>query len=144
MKTWMKILITLIILGAIGAWAGYTFVYNKAHTDFEKAEAEHSLLAEDLFNAFRSDAEAAGAKYNGKVLEISGKLTSVEKADTLVIGVFAFEEGMFGAEGIRITMLENHAQKLLAHPKSKEITLKGFCPGYNGTDVIIESGSIVK
>lgn len=144
MKNWKKLLIAIIILGAVGAWAGYTFIYNKAHTNFEKAEPDFSLQAVTLFNDFRMDAQTAGQKYNGKVLEISGKLSGIEENDSLVIGVFAYDEGLFGPEGVRVTMLKNHAKKLLAYPKHKAITLKGFCPGYNGTDVIIESGSIVK
>jgi len=144
MKNWIKILIVMIIFGAIGAWAGYTFMYNKAHTDFEKADAEYSMSAKQLFDEFRNDAETAGAKYNGKVIELSGTPTKVEEADSLVIAVFAFDEGMFGAEGVRVTMLPNHAETLRKYSLTTDLKLKGFCPGYNGTDVIIESGSVVK
>lgn len=144
MKTWIKILIALVILGAIGVWAGYEFVYNKAHTDYEKAEADYKLEAETLFNAFRENAKSASEKYSGKVLQITGRMSSVEESDSLVIGVFAFDEGMFGSEGVRVTMLPGHSEPLKKHPLSKEVTLKGFCAGYNDTDVIIESGSIVK
>jgi len=144
MKNWSKILIVVIIFGCIGAWVGYTFMYNKAHTNFEKAEADFSLTARQLFEEFRNDAETAGVKFNGKVIELSGRPTKVEETDSLVIAVFAFEEGMFGAEGVRVSMLPNHAETLKKHPLTLAIKLKGFCPGYNGTDVIIESGSVVK
>lgn len=144
MKNWIKILIVMIIFGAIGAWAGYTFMYNKAHINYEKADADFSLSARQLFDEFRNDAETAGVKYNGKVIELSGTPSKVEEADSLVIAVFAFEEGMFGAEGVRVTMLPNYAETLKQHPKTSSLKLKGFCPGYNGTDVIIENGSIVK
>ncbi len=144
MKTWIKILIALVILGAVGAWAGYTFIYNKAHTDYEKADPDFVLSAAELYNAFTSNAEAAAKNYNGKVIQITGQMNTVEETDTLVIGVFAFEQGMFGAEGIRVTILPNHQEKILTHPLSEQITLKGFCSGYNGTDVIIENGSVVK
>ena len=144
MKNWIKILVGVIIFGAIGAYAGYTFVYNKAHTDFEIANADFSMTARQLFDDFRNNTETAGAKYNGKVIEISGTINSVEKADSLIIAVFAFEQGMFGAEGVRVSMLPNHAESLQKHPLASALKLKGFCPGYNGTDVIIESGSLVK
>jgi hypothetical protein len=144
MKTWMKILAGLIILGAIGAWAGYTFIYNKAHTDFEKADADYSMSAKQLFDEFDSNPKEAGNKYTGKVIEVRGTLTELEETDDLVIAVFAFEEGMFGTEGVRVTLLPNYIEMVKNHPESKSITLKGFCPGYNGTDVIIESGSVVR
>ncbi len=144
MKTWIKILIALAILGAIGAWAGYEFVYNKAHTDYEKADADYNLKAETLFNEFRQNRESAEVKYAGSVVQITGKMSKLEETDSLVIGVFAFDEGMFGTEGIRVNMLPGHSEKLKNHPISNEVTVKGFCPGYNGTDVIIESGSFVQ
>lgn len=144
MKTWKKILIALIILGAVGAWAGYEFVYNKPHTDYEKAEADFNLKAESLFNAFRENPQSTGEKYGGKVIQITGLMSSVEESDSLVIGVFAFDQGMFGDEGVRVTMLPNHGEPLKEYNLSNQITLKGFCAGYNDTDVIIESGSIVK
>lgn len=144
MKTWMKILIALVVIGIIGAWAGYEFVYNKPHTDYERAEPDFTLPAKTLYNDFKANSEAAGHKYGGKVVEIKGKLTSIEEADSLVIGVFAFEKGMFGDEGVRVTMLPNHSDRLKKHPLTDEIVLKGFCSGYNDSDVILESGSIVK
>jgi len=144
MKNWIKILIVVIIFGALGAWAGYTFVYNKAHTNFEKADADFTLTARQLFDDYRNDAENAGAKYNGKVIELSGTIAKVEQTDSLTIAVFAFAEGMFGDEGVRVTMLPNHAEAIQKHPLNTHVKLKGYCPGYNGTDVIIESGSVVK
>lgn len=144
MKNWIKISIVLLVAGAIGAWAGYTFVYNKSHTDFEKAEAAYSLSAQMLYDEFKNDTDGAVAKYTGKVIEIQGILSEVEITESAVVAVFAFEEGMFGAEGIRVTMLPAYNQKLKNHKLSVPIALKGFCPGYNGTDVIFESGSIVK
>lgn len=144
MKAWAKIFIALVILGAIGAWAGYTFIYNKAHTDFEKADTEYSLSAQEFFDDFRADPKVAGIKYTGKVIEINGKLSVLEDADDMLIAVFAFEEGMFGSEGIRVSILPNHMEAIKKHTLTQNITLKGFCAGYNDSDVIIESGSVVR
>jgi hypothetical protein len=121
----------------------YKFVYNKAHTDFEKAKAEYSLPAKDLFDAYRADAVAAGEKYNGRVIELSGTLSDIEELEETVTAVFVFDEGMFGPVGVRITMLSNHAEALKNHPEDKTIRLKGFNAGYNESDVIIASGSVV-
>jgi hypothetical protein len=67
----------------------------------------------------------------------------VETPDSLTIVVFALGEGMFGDEGIRLTMLDNHSQAAIALLKDASATLKGYCTGYNGTDVILEKCSIV-
>jgi hypothetical protein len=144
MKNWIKIGIVLIIIGMIGAYVGYKFVYNKPHTDFEKAKAEYSLTAEELFSAYRANADEAGQKYNGRVIEVSGIISEIEQMEEAATAVFIFDLGMFGPEGVRVTMLSNHREALKNHPKGKSIRLKGFNAGYNESDVILASGSVVK
>ena len=144
MKTWMKIGIGLAVAGIIGAALVYKFVYNKPHPDYETETADFGLEAKQLFADFKANEAGASTKYTGKVIEISGTRPTVEEADSLVILVFSFEEGMFGGEGIRVTMLPkfNNLSKNISTDQT--ITLKGFCTGFNGTDVIIEKGSILK
>ncbi|MBN1337903.1 MAG: hypothetical protein JXA03_01190 [Bacteroidales bacterium] len=142
MKKWIKIIAILFFVGAIGAVLGYEFIYNKPHRDFEKAEADFKLSGPELFSAFVNNRSEAEARYNGKVIEISGTLSKVERPDSLTIAVFAFQDGMFGEEGIRCTMLDNHAEKT-ALLTGREVRIKGFCSGYNETDVIMEKCSIV-
>ncbi|MCB0806877.1 MAG: hypothetical protein KDC05_13855 [Bacteroidales bacterium] len=142
MKNWHKILLGLFILGIVGATLGYVFIYNKPHRDYEKAKADFSKTAEAFFEEYKNDKDQAQQTYNGKVLEVTGKLTHVETADSLTIAVFALAEGLFGDEGIRCAMLPNHAQKV-KDLEGRAIVLKGYCTGYNDTDVIMEKCSVV-
>lgn len=143
MKKWMKILIGLFIIGIIGAGLGYKFIYNKPHTNYEKASPEHMLTSNEIFDAYRNTKGMADASYTGKVIQISGSLSKVETPDSLTVAVFVLDEGLFGEEGIRCTMLENHANEIRQMP-GKKITLKGYCTGFNDTDVILEYCSVVK
>jgi len=143
MKTWIKIFLGLAFIGILAAVGGYMFIYNKPHPNYEKTKAEYSISASDLFYACRENPESAGQKYNGKVLEVSGTLEGIEQVDSLVIAVFAFEEGMFGSEGVRITMLKKYNEAMMKLRLPKKIKLKGFCAGYNDTDVVLEKGSII-
>jgi flagellar basal body-associated protein FliL len=74
MKTWIKILIALILIGIIAGILGYFFVYNKPHKDYSKAKAEISLTAEELYKSFIENTTEAEQRFNGKVLEIEGNL----------------------------------------------------------------------
>jgi hypothetical protein len=143
MNKWLKIFIGLSLLGLLTAAAVYFFVYNKPHVNYEKAKPQHTLSAEVLYYSFVQDEEAAQQIYNGTVVQFDGRLDDIEVSGEMVIAMFSFGEGMFGAEGVRCTMLENHALALQEILPGTEITLKGFCAGYNGTDVIIENCSIV-
>lgn len=144
MKTWAKVMLTLAILGIIAALAVYFFVYNKPHTNFERAKPDFTVSAESLYNAFISDQTAAEKEYNAKVIQITGTLNDLEIADERVFAIFAFGDGMFGAEGIRCTLLDNHKGVLSNDDIGKPITIKGYCSGFTGTDVILEHCSVIK
>jgi len=143
MKTWVKILGILIVLGIVGGVLGYKFVYNKPHVNYEKAKPDFSMNVNDFFEEYRKDKNLAQQKFNGKVVEITGILSKVETTAELTIAVFALEQGMFGDEGIRATILSHHSENLQTY-NNKEIVIKGYCTGYNDTDVILEKCSIIK
>jgi len=110
MKTWLKILIGLAVLGIIAAVLVYVFVYNKPHPDYEKLEAAFSLSPQELYTAYTGSKEDSQKKYNGQLIELTGALNKIETADSLVIAVFVFNQGMFGDEGVRCTMLPKYNQ----------------------------------
>ena len=143
MKTWIKILLGLIVLGMIGGALGYKYIYNKPHRDYEKASPDFIMEAADLFGEYHANKQTAQLNYNGKVLQIEGILNDVEKADSLTIAVFVLDEGMFGDEGIRCSMLPNHADAVM-NSVGKNIKIKGYVSGYNDTDIVIEKCSVVK
>ncbi len=143
-KKWILVLGSLTIVGIIAAILIYVFVYNKPHPDYIKAKTDFSISATELFVEFQSDTQAANEKYNGKVLAVKGSLSSVETTDMQTIAVFAIEEGLFGDEGIRMSMLTEYSDKVSQYTPGGEITIKGYCSGYNETDVIMEHCSIIE
>lgn len=143
-KNWILILGSLAIIGVIAAMLVYIFVYNKQQPDYSKAKPDFALNGAELFKEFRSNPVAAAEKYNGKVLSIEGNLNSVESTDSLTIAVFAIEEGMFGDEGIRFAFIPEFAAKIASTPPESLVTIKGYCTGFNDTDVIMEHCSLVE
>ncbi|MHC1777356.1 MAG: hypothetical protein AB9834_18285 [Lentimicrobium sp.] len=142
-----KLLKTGAVLAGTGIVAGlfvYFFVFNKPHKDYSKATPDFDIAAAALFEEFRTNPEAASTKYNGKVLSVTGELNAVEQTDSLTIAVFGFEEGMFGSEGIRFTMIPEFAKEIINVAPGTNITIKGLCAGYNETDVILEHCSLGK
>ncbi|MEA5109997.1 hypothetical protein SDC9_24940 [bioreactor metagenome] len=134
----------LALVGLIAGILVYFFVYNKPHKDYLKAEPEFTVEALALFEEFRADQAAASAMYNGKVIAVTGALTSVEQNDSFTVAVFEIDEGMFGSEGIRFTMLPESKDKIISQAPGTTLTIKGFCTGYNETDVILEHCSLVE
>jgi len=144
MRTWIKIALSLLALGFITGGLVAYFLYNKPHPDFEKMDAAYTLAAADLYKAFTANKNDAGTKYNGKVIEATGKLSKVEIKDSLTICVFVFEQGMFGDQGVRCTMLAKYREEAGKLQPGTDLKLKGYCTGFNDTDVIFEKCSIIK
>jgi len=144
MNKWVKILVVLVILGMIGGLGGYIFIYNKPHVNYEKSKVDYSLSGEDLFAEYTSHRHEAENKYNGKVLEVSGYVNAIENPDSQTIVVFVLSDGLFGDEGIRFSMLQKYNAKANALIPGTRVSIKGYCTGYNDTDIIFEKCSITQ
>ncbi|MFC2114670.1 hypothetical protein ACFLRI_04915 [Bacteroidota bacterium] len=143
MNKWFKILAALFVIGLIAAFLVFKFVYNKPHTDYSKVKPAFTLTAEELFSSFKGDKGASDTKYTGQVIEITGNVSQIEHTDSLTIAVFILEEGMFGDEGIRCTILSDYYEILSSINDGDQITIKGYCTGYNEVDIILEKCSII-
>ena len=138
MKTWLKILIILAVIGLITAFLLWKFLINKPHTDYSKAKAEVEVLAPELFNQFTANKVNADQNYTGKVIQLKGNISKIEQNDTSAIVIFVFRQGEFGDEGIRCILLTEEKAKISGMKPNQELTLKGYCTGYNDADVIVE------
>lgn len=143
MKSWLKILIALFLLGVIAATFVYFFIYNKPHKDYLKAKPEVFVTAAELYDAFINDPDGSQQFYNGKVLQIEGRIDDIESSGEMLIIVFIFEDGAFGPEGVRCTMLPEFNEEARGKQIGDYVTLKGLCTGYLG-DVILEKCSFVE
>lgn len=143
-KNIIKAAISLAILGVISAGLVYQFVINKPHKNYEKAKPAYIVSAADLFDTFRTARGEAEKKYNGQVVLLTGKIDKIEEADNKVTGVFVFNQGMFGDEGVRCIMLPDYSTSLKSIPEGSEVQLKGYLTGYNETDVILEQCSVIR
>ena len=144
MKTWLKILLALFIVGLIALFLGYKFIYNKPHPDFENIKPAYSVVAADFYSAFKSNKTESGKKYNGQVVELNGTLRKIETSDSTITVVFVFNQGMFGDEGIRCSLLKKYNDDGKKLQSGTPVKVKGYCTGFNDTDVILEQCCIVK
>lgn len=146
MKKWLKIILALAVIGIIAAFLVFKFYINKPHADIAAAKAEYTFSAADLWAQYTSGSTAASEKYNGKVVEIDGKLSSVENhADTTVTLVFVMDaDEMFGDKSIRCDMLPAWFAEAKALQPGTDIKVKGLVNGFDETDVKLSKCSTVK
>jgi len=142
MKKIKKIALVLLLAAFAGGLYTWFFVYNKPHPNYEKLEAEYHYNPEILFEEYRTNKSSADEKCTGKMISVKGKIDHVETSTSGTIVVFVFDRGLFGEEGIRCIMLEKYNSAASNLINNMQVEIKGFCSGYNETDVIIEKCTI--
>ena len=144
LRKYRKILAAMFLIGIAGALYTWFFVYNKPHPDYEKLAAEHHFESKALFEQYRSDKAAADSHITGRMVSINGHVDQIEQNGEQTILVFVFDNGMFGDEGIRCTLLDNYRTLAEGLEPGNQVKVKGYCTGYNETDVILEKCTIQK
>ncbi len=145
MKKIMKFGLLILIVGAISAALVWKFYVNKPHEDIEKATPAFSLSVADIWKSYNENLTVSDSLYTGKVLELNGALSRVDKADSLTYAIFVMEaDSMFGDKSIRCEMLEKYANEASGIASGTTIKIKGFCTGFDQTDVKLNKCSIIK
>jgi len=139
MKIFWRILLALGIIIVLVIAYFLVFVYFKPHVDYLKAEVEIEVAGEQLYRDYVNNPLQAAQTYNGKVLLVEGIIDDIEEPEDMTIAVMIFEDGFFGTEGIRFTMLEGQEEYLVT---GRLIQVKGYCTGFTGADVILEHASV--
>ncbi len=107
-----------------------------------------AVKAGDLMQAYGGDANAlaADAKYKGKLLKVTGKLGSVQKAPLMgyVATLLPEDATDLNLTGVQCFLLES-AEADVANLKPGEIvTLEGTCDGQTLAQVKLSKCSVVK
>ncbi|MCO6476016.1 MAG: hypothetical protein J5I94_05305 [Phaeodactylibacter sp.] len=115
-----------LLLALVGLGVGY-FMYNKPHQNMEKAEADVSLQASELFSAFESDEGSANEKYLDKVIQVTGTVKEVSTDEEGNVSLTLDSgNGLFGV----ICQLDNLAEhERTDFQPGEQVTLKGKCTG---------------
>jgi hypothetical protein len=145
MKKLIRIALILVALGLISAALVWKFYINKPHEDIENATPAYQMTADEIWKQYNSNLKTADSLYTGKVIEISGNLSRTDKADSMVYAVFVMEaDSMFGDKSVRCEMLQKYNAEITALPKDTPVKLKGFCTGFDQTDIKFDKCSPVK
>jgi hypothetical protein len=134
-KTRIIILAALVAV-AIVAWYGW-HLYDKPTPKAAEAVTEITIDATALMQAFQTDEAAAGKAYNDKVVEVTGRVREVSSDSGGPVTMY-LETG----DGLGVISCEC-APGMQPKPPGTEVTIKGFCAGYN-MDVELKRCAIVE
>ncbi|GAA4966585.1 OB-fold protein [Algibacter aquimarinus] len=116
MKRNKIIILTLIILVFVVGGLVYNYTFNTKHRNISVEEATVSMSAENLYNHFYNNEKLATTKYLDKVIEIEGKITSVENNEIILNDKIQVS--------FNIDKMPKVAEQIL-------LTIKGRCVGYD-------------
>lgn len=145
MKKLFKIGIILAVTGVIAATLVWKFYINKPHDDINKAIPAYSISIEEIWKSYNADPKIADSIYTGQVIELTGNLSRIDKNDSLVSVIFVMDsDPMFGDKTISCQMYQEHNDEAASLVVGSKVKIKGFCTGYNDTDIIFNKCSIIK
>ena len=87
MKTYVKVALALVALFAIAGILIALYYYNLKASDMSKAKPDFKITASALQKAFEDDETKASATYINKILEVTGKISSIKPAEDKVVSV---------------------------------------------------------
>ena len=132
-----KVLLGILAVGLVALGIGY-YLYNKPVASLENKKADIEVSAAQLIADYEADETSANAKYHGKVVQVSGPISTVTNED----GVKKVHLDTGNPMSMVICELEDGATPPAA-TTGTEITVKGMCSGYL-TDVILVQSTVVK
>jgi hypothetical protein len=142
---WMIITAVVLLLLAVGV--GYAFrEYNRKEPQTGDRPAVFTMAASELMNQFRKDEKTANLKYLDKVIEVSGKLKSVDTGDkgelTLVLNT---SEELSSVRCSIDSLYTSQTGPLVA---GNPVKVKGICTGYIadellGADIILKKSLVI-
>jgi hypothetical protein len=139
MKTYVKIALFVVSFIALSAILAALYMYNLKHTDMSKAKPDYVISATMLLKAFEDDETAASNKYNNKILEVSGTISSVKTAENNVLNISLETESPFSSVICTFPAISDPSGFL----PGNEITLRGECSGFL-MDVLLNNCAVNK
>ncbi len=122
-----KIIISLFVAGVLISGIAF-WQYNKTHEDIQNIDADLVTTAVDLVSAFSANEIEAEATYNGKIIEVTGKIKEVTDSGIILDG----NDAMTGV----LAVLEIN-QDLTKLEVGQTVTVRGI---YTGKLIDIELG----
>lgn len=123
------ILLTLVVLGAIGGAYAY-YMFQKPVKDFASSKSEIVLEAKTIYTDFVNDENAANAKYvaGDKTIEVTGKISEINKLEDGTASIILDVEDPEG--GLSCSLSAESISELDKFANGSVITIKGQCTGF--------------
>ena len=139
MKTYIKILLGVVVFIALAGIGAALYLFNMQHKNLGKAKPDFVIAAIDLQKAFEDNESAATAKFVNKVIEVRGSIESVKPGEGNILNV-TLKTGSDLSSVICTFARDADPSKLNA---GNQVTIRGECSGFL-MDVLLNDCSLIK
>jgi hypothetical protein len=113
-----------ILLICLAGWGLY--VIDKPHHNVEGEDAVATQTATDMYKEFSMNESRANQKWLGKVVEVTGKISSISEAGKYIsVNLMATTDG-----GVNCSVLKSDLPADEKLNKGDSVTVKGKCTGF--------------
>ncbi len=137
MSKLLKFGLPLLVVGGLLA---FKLAQPKGPLDIHSAPTEVTINAGSLYQAFEADEMAANRKYAGKVIEVSGALSSISQDDNGHYVMSLSADSPLGQITCNLAPKEPNPTTTSAIGQS--VIIKGVCTGYL-FDVVLDNATLL-
>lgn len=138
MKPYIKVALAIVFIIAVGGILVGLHYYFLKHSDLAKTKPDFVLTASSLQKEFADDEKGSSKKYINKVIEVSGTVGSVTRADSSNLNI-SLKTGS-DISSVICTFPVN--EETLKFKGGNEITLRGECSGFL-MDVLLNNCALI-
>jgi hypothetical protein len=139
-KSIRKLIIPMVVIIIVGI-ATLCYVFRGAENSVKNEKAVYSLTSDQLFTAFDENEATANDKFLGKVIEVTGMVTGIEKTDKGQLILLLSCNSPMG--GIRCTFETNQDNVSKKVTTGSSHMVKGKCSGML-MEVVLDNCSLSK
>jgi hypothetical protein len=139
MKTYIKILLGVVMFISLAGILAALYMYNLKHTDMAKAKPDFVITATALLKEFEDNEAAASAKYINKIVEITGTVATVKPAENNIVNISLVTESDLSSVICTFAAISDPSSV----KAGDVITLRGECSGFL-MDVLLNNCAILK
>lgn len=139
MKTYIKILLGVVMFIGLAAILAALYMYNLKQTDMAKAKPDFVITATALLKEFEDNEAAASAKYISKIVEITGTVATVKPAENNIVNISLVTESDLSSVICTFAAISDPSSV----KAGDVITIRGECSGFL-MDVLLNNCAILK
>lgn len=125
-KISIKLIVPLAVI-IIGGIIAMSYVFRVPENSVKNEKASYAVTSDELYTSFEENEATANDKFLGKVIEVTGEVSSIEKTETGQLVILLSCSSPMG--GVRCTFESKQDEVVKKLSPGTACTIKGKCSG---------------